>query len=120
MPGRDGMGPRGEGPRTGGGFGSCGSDGEGSGQPGRGRGRGYGRGGGGGRGFGRGRGTREGRGFGRGACADLPAEPMVEATRPADEAAAPGMADVLQAITALGKRIEKLEAAKADETKEAR
>lgn len=74
MPGRNGMGPRGEGPMTGGGWGYCGeADVPGPGPRnnswsgmGRGGGRGFrgGRGSGGGRGFGGGRGSGGGRGPG--------------------------------------------------------
>lgn len=69
MPGYDGTGPRGEGPMTGGGFGSCAPGGIGYGRsfgrgfgPGRGRGYGpgFGPGFGGGRGYGRGPGWRSG------------------------------------------------------------
>ncbi|RLG14723.1 MAG: hypothetical protein DRN66_01275 [Candidatus Nanohalarchaeota archaeon] len=61
MPGRDKRGPRGEGPLTGRGFGSCGQEEEINRAFGRGAGAGFGRGA--GAGFGRGAGA----GFGRGA-----------------------------------------------------
>jgi hypothetical protein len=67
MPGRDGTGPMGTGPRTGRGGGSCQGRGQGRGAQGagRGQGRGMGRGG-------RGRGQRSGVGLGRLSASSLP------------------------------------------------